>query len=86
MQQSPNRFPTMEKIVSKLGKLNFLPWKSSFPPLEIYFSKGGKFLENLSPAERTHLPSVHKIRGRNRLGLYPILICRRAMPLQMCCA
>lgn len=22
-------------------------------------------------------------RGRNRLGLYPILVCRRAMPLQI---
>ncbi|WP_462136481.1 hypothetical protein, partial [Porphyromonas uenonis] len=31
--------------LSNGGKESFLPWKTSFPPLEISFSKAGKFLE-----------------------------------------
>ena len=32
-------------MISNGGKENFQRWKESFPPLEIYFSKAGKFLE-----------------------------------------
>ncbi len=59
----------MEKKVSKLGKLNFLPWKSSFPPLEIYFSKAGKFFgkpvtgRTYTPAERTQKKGQKPLRS-----------------------
>ncbi len=36
----------MELKFSHVGKETFLPWKFIFPPLEILFSKAGKFLEN----------------------------------------
>ena len=36
----------MELKFSNVGKETFHPWKFIFPPLEILFSKAGKFLEN----------------------------------------
>ena len=39
--------PPLELESSSLGKENFLRWKLYFPPLEIFFSKGGKLLEIL---------------------------------------
>lgn len=39
--------PPLEPKSSSAGKENFLRWKLYFPPLEIFFSKGGKLLEIL---------------------------------------
>ena len=39
--------PPLEPKSSSARKENFLRWKLYFPPLEIFFSKGGKLLEIL---------------------------------------
>ena len=41
-------FPTWERKLSNAGKKVFQRWKFYFPPLEIYFSKGGNLLETLA--------------------------------------
>uniref|UniRef100_UPI00261F94E3 hypothetical protein n=1 Tax=uncultured Porphyromonas sp. TaxID=159274 RepID=UPI00261F94E3 len=43
---APLQRATRLVFLSNGGNFYFLPWKKQFPPLEILFSKPGKFLEN----------------------------------------
>ena len=52
----------------------FLPWKTIFPPLEIYFSKAGKFLETALSV--LFLKKVHSWEGVTEtvLGLFLLFL------------
>ena len=56
----------MERKVSFLGKLFFLPWKFVFPPLEILFSKAGKFLENCREGQLHRFCGIKGLTNRVR--------------------
>ena len=56
----------MEMKFSSVGKLLFLPWKLKFPPLEILFSKAGKFLENCREGSLRRFSGIKGLTNRVR--------------------
>ena len=56
----------MELKFSNAGKETFQRWKTSFPPLEILFSKAGKFLENCREGQLRRFSGIKGLTNRVR--------------------